>query len=335
MKKKIVEQNENINKNTNKNIDNLSKGINKIASVPVKYTNNFHLTTKKEFLIHKNYSCTYITQNKSNLLLYLAMKQNSTGSGYIYLLNNNNIISMNQSHSQSISKLLIYSKNDYLISCSFDKFIKIWDIKNKTSIEYIFTLKGHKSRIYNIAIHDNKLISGGMEKNVFIWDLEKFILIKTITISSFYILSFYINQNEIVSIYSKNPSSICKIDINKNEIIDTITLKVKEVPFIFLNDSECAYSHFLNKKYNIEFYDNKNNKIIKEMYNGVNKVNILKKVKDFKVIAVDSQNFIRIINYHKYFCELLIDSNITISNIFVSKEGNLFCTSIIKIFIYE
>ena len=335
MEKKIDAQNEKVNKNNNKNIDEQSMEIKKLSTISTKYNNNFHITTKKEFLTHKNYTCTYITQNKSDLLFYLAMKQNSTGSGYIFLIKNNLIIFMNQIHSQSISNLLIYTKNNYLISCSFDKFIKIWDIKNKTSLEYISTLKGHKSRIYNIAIYDNKLISGGMEKNIFIWDLEKYILIKTITISSFYTLSFYISQNNIVSVYSKNPSSISIIDINKNEIIDTINLKIKEVPFIFSSVSECVYPNLKNKKSNIEFYDYKNHKIIKEVYNGENKVNILKIVKDFKIISLDSQNVIRIINSQKYFCELVIDSNIVISNIFTNNKGQLFCTSITQIFIYE
>ena len=58
---------------------------------------------------------------------FFALKNASTGEGYIYDGQNNIYI---KSHSQMISKLIINQKNNYIISCSYDKTIIIWDLIN-------------------------------------------------------------------------------------------------------------------------------------------------------------------------------------------------------------
>jgi WD40 repeat protein len=84
----------------------------------------FHLNEKEIYCYHNEYICTFIIQNTFSSNLYFALKHTSSGEGYIYDKQNNIYM---KSHSQMISKLIIDYKNNYLISCSYDKTINIWE----------------------------------------------------------------------------------------------------------------------------------------------------------------------------------------------------------------
>ena len=121
-----------------------------------KYKNIFHLTKKSIFLEHKNYICTNIIQNRLSHNLYFSLKNNNSGEGYIFEKENNIYI---KAHAQTISKLLIDYNNNFLISCSYDKYIKVWDIsKTNSNLACISQLKGHNGRIYDMDLIKDKNI---------------------------------------------------------------------------------------------------------------------------------------------------------------------------------
>ena len=323
--------------NTN---EQLIQSLNNRNLRKVEFNNFFHLNEKSLFSEHYNFICTNIIQNNLTNNLYLSLKQNSTGEGYILDKTNNIYI---KAHFQLISKILIDYNHNYLISCSYDKFIKFWDI-SKLKIENIFQLKGHKGRIYDIELieNKNKLISCGMEKSIYIWDLEKFILFNKIEIlSSFhnrlikYLISieniYKNNINEILCIYSKK-GVLNILDINKNEIIENIYFS-NEGPLLFVNNKELIYQN--GKENNIIIY----NFIDKKIQYELNESNIIlffyKVDKLNKFISFDKGNNIKIWNYIKKFCELCIKIDFVLNCLFFDNEGILYCGSFNKTLIYN
>lgn len=59
-----------------------------------------------------------------------------------------------------------------MFSCSYDKSLKIWDVKN--NFTEIATLLGHTSAVYSMSLSNNeeKIISGSNDKTIRIWDAQ-------------------------------------------------------------------------------------------------------------------------------------------------------------------
>lgn len=323
--------------------ENITKDINNILTnkypLKTKYNNVFHLTERKTYSEHSNFICTNILQNDKSLNIYMSLKNNSTGEGYIFDKVNNLYI---KAHSQIISKLLINYSLNHLISCSYDKYIKIWDISNENSkMVCISQLKGHKGRIYDMDIlkAKNKLLSCGMDKNILIWDIEQFVLINSISImNSFHnliikYLSYENDSEDQILVYSKN-SIINIINMNDNKIIDTISIGLKEGPIIFINNKECIYQNY--KKLNLVIYNFLNKTIVGELKGCINKVLALYKIDIInKIISFDKGNDIRIWNYTKKFCELCIKVDFLLHCLYANKKGELLCGSLNKTLIYN
>ena len=310
----------------------------------VKYKNYFHLVEKSIFLEHKNFTCTHIIQDFDSSNLYLALKNNSTGEGY--LLSNNDNLYIN-AHSQTIPKLLIYYSNKYLISCSYDKSIKIWEISindKKSNIKCISQLKGHKGRIYDMDLNNDKkiLISCGMYKNILIWDLQKFNLIKEIRVSYVYNLMIkYLspsdtndnNSKELIVIYSNN-SHLNIVDINTNKNIDNFNLCKKDGAILFLNDKECIYQD--SKSFNLIVFNFIEKKIVDELVGEDSPIILMYKIDNGdKIISFYSENNIRIWNYIKKFCELNIKIDFSLHCFYIDKKGKLYCGSLDRTFLYN
>ena len=311
----------------------------------VKYNNYFHLVEKSIFLEHNNFICTYIIQDLDSSNLFFALKNNSTGEGYLLSTSNNFYI---KAHSQTISKLLIYNSNKYLISCSYDKYIKIWDISitdNKSNIKCISQLKGHKGRIYDMdLINDKKiLISCGMYKTILIWDIQKLSLIKEIKVTYIYNLMIkYLppnntndnNPKELVVIYSNN-SYLNIVDINTNKIIDNFNLCKKDGAILFLNNKECIYQD--SKSFNLIIFNFIKKEKVDELIGGDNNNIILmhKFEKGDKIISFYSENNIRVWNYVKKICELNIKIDFFLYSFYADIKGKLYCGSLNKTFLFD
>src|SRR5437870_4517376 len=81
-------------------------------------------------------------------------------------------------HRDVISQTIQLSEN-ILISCSWDRDIKIWDIEKSLCLHTL--LNGHTDKVFTILLLQNgNLASGGDDKKMKIWDLKTNKCIKNI-----------------------------------------------------------------------------------------------------------------------------------------------------------
>lgn len=74
-----------------------------------------------------------------------------------------------KTHSKYIS--VITKTKDYLVSASWDKSIKIWNIENPKNEK--FSLLGHSNYIYSlVVISDDYIASGAKDQDIKIWNLK-------------------------------------------------------------------------------------------------------------------------------------------------------------------
>lgn len=71
-------------------------------------------------------------------------------------------------HTLYVVSVTVSSDCSYIVSGSFDKDIKVWDLETGTLIS---TLKGHKKEVDSVAISpDNQyIISGSNDKTIKVW----------------------------------------------------------------------------------------------------------------------------------------------------------------------
>ena len=336
-----MEKNEN-NDKSNDFLNKIKENYNHQDIVKINYF--FHLNEKEIYDSHNEYICTYIIQNNTTFDLYFALKHVSSGEGFIFDKQNKIYI---KAHTQMISKLIIDYNNNYLISCSYDKNIIIWDLNNiSNNSKKLSVLKGHKGRIYDMDLmtDKNELLSCGMDKNILLWDIQNFVLIKKIYLNSnihnLLVKYLYISDcfekksdKEFIFIYSKN-KVINIIDFDNNEIIVNFNICSNDGSILFLNDEEFLFQN--KKSYNIILYNlkNKNHKDI--LFGCKNEIQIIQKhQKGNKIISFDKDNNIKIWNFRNKFCELTIKIDFVVNCLYIDINGNLFCGSINKIYIYK
>jgi WD40 repeat protein len=83
-------------------------------------------------------------------------------------------------HKSWIYQIIKLKDSTIILSCSNDATIKIWDYSVKHS-NCIKTLSGHEGAIHCIVEFDeSKIISGGIDNTIKIWDLISLNCIQTI-----------------------------------------------------------------------------------------------------------------------------------------------------------
>ena len=201
-----------------------------------------------------------------------------------------------------ISKLIINQKNNYIISCSYDKTIIIWDlIKLNNNSSKLAELKGHKGRIYDmdLIIDKDELLSCGMDKNILLWNIKNFNLIKKIylntCIHNLVVKYLFLEKNiknveseELIFVYTQN-KGVNFIDLNNCEIIDKFNIYCNDGSILILNNEEYVYQN--KKTFNIiifNFIVKKLSGILTGCKNDI--VIILKFSKANKIISYDKGN---------------------------------------------
>ncbi len=89
------------------------------------------------------------------------------GNVFLYDLEMQNITKKTKLHYNIVSQILFDKKNNYILTVSADKTIKIVD---PITLEEKYSLEDHKSRIFSIAISKDYIFSAGADKKIAIWD---------------------------------------------------------------------------------------------------------------------------------------------------------------------
>lgn len=58
-------------------------------------------------------------------------------------------------------------KGNIAVSVSYDSDARVWDLARK---ECLHILKGHTGNLYAVAFDGKKIVTGGMDKTVRVWD---------------------------------------------------------------------------------------------------------------------------------------------------------------------
>ena len=190
----------------------------------------------------------------------------------------------------------------------------------------------------DLILNKDQLLSCGMDKNILLWDIKNFTLIKNIyLISNVHnlVVRYLITEElkELIFVYSKN-QTINFIDLKNFEIIEINNICNNANTVLILNNKEYIYQN--KKSHDIIIYDfimKKEKSILKGCKNNIQIIN--KSKKSDKIISYDNGNNIKIWNYIKQFCELTIKIDFVLYCFFLDIEGNLICGSINKTYIYN
>ncbi|WP_069471542.1 WD40 repeat domain-containing protein [Candidatus Marithrix sp. Canyon 246] len=103
---------------------------------------------------------------------YVAVGFNS-GMLQLYELGSLKLLWQQQAHQKRITRLAFNSKGNLLVSASFDKTAKLWQMKKDSLIEQKVFL-GHKKSIYSVSIsaNDKYVATAGADGQIGLFDLE-------------------------------------------------------------------------------------------------------------------------------------------------------------------
>ncbi|HEY9693937.1 MAG TPA: hypothetical protein V6D15_17175 [Oculatellaceae cyanobacterium] len=145
-------------------------------------------------------------------------------------------------HSDWVRSVAISPNNQTLISGSFDKKIKIWDL---ASGELINTLSGHTKAVFSVAVSlDGKIIaSGSRDETINLWEMDSGRLINTLTGHSGSVRSLLLSQDGQTLISGSFDKTIKLWDLSTGELINTITDNINPISAIALTpDNQIASS---------------------------------------------------------------------------------------------
>jgi WD40 repeat protein len=124
-------------------------------------------------------------------------------------------------HQQPISAIAFSPDGQQLVSCSFDKTIKLWDVHSGRCLK---TLLGHRNRIWTIAVHPNgrQIATGGDDNHTKIWDLKRGRCLNTIVGHTNAILSVNLNHHGDRLASGNEDNTIRVWDVNSGRITQTL-----------------------------------------------------------------------------------------------------------------
>lgn len=131
-------------------------------------------------------------------------------------------------HERSVMSVKFSSNNKYIVSCSYDASVRLWDVE---SGKEIYTFLGHTMPVNDIDISsDNKfIISASSDNTIKIWEINPEILVE------FYFDDEYqseLNKSKLFKERRKDESKSeykerqAKAEILKTKIIDSFVDKL-------------------------------------------------------------------------------------------------------------
>lgn len=210
-----------------------------------------------------------------------------------------------EGHTKPVTDLLFYRENHSLISCSYDKTIKVWDIDSGSLLK---NLKKHEDSILSLFLLNDLYIfcSSSSDKTLQFWDIETYESKYNYFIDSKIVRMIYIN-------FEENKYSIVGGCINgylywitnaesmKLDLIKRIKAHASSVNEIFYLNAHKILLTCGNDK-NVKIWDIITKDLAKEIiikediiiphihYDGCNDI----------IITGSTDGFIRIIKMHNY-----------------------------------
>ena len=168
---------------------------------------------------------TKLTLSKSKSLLNIANKLLSKKDigKLIESFKFKPFIKREKGHSSSISSVAISPDGKTIVSGSWDKTIKIWDMQ---SGEYLHTLEGHMDSVYSIAISPdgNRMVSGSSDETIKIWDMQSGEYLNTLEGHSSYVESVVISPDGKTIVSGDHNGTIKIWDMKNTKCLNTLKL---------------------------------------------------------------------------------------------------------------
>ncbi len=98
----------------------------------------------------------------------------TSGMLQLYELSTFKLLWQQQAHQKRITRLAFNSKGNILVSASFDRTAKLWQIETDKSLKQQKVFLGHKKAIYSISIspNDKYLATAGFDGQIGLFDME-------------------------------------------------------------------------------------------------------------------------------------------------------------------
>lgn len=205
-----------------------------------------------------------------------------------------------------MTSIAFHPSKKYLVSCSLDSTIKIWDLYNNL---LLYTLYGHEGPIYSVSFNNSGefICSGGIDADVYLWrnNLEGNLIPETNKISGGLA---YPNPKRIPKSKSKSKYKLRSKSSNKVTVAKkTINYNNNE-----LNDYPKA-NYGININDNSHFYCNYNFLPNKNINSQSNSKNINMEAISTNIDSKEINNINNIKNLYPY-------KNINDNELFISKE---------------
>lgn len=267
LKNKLIEQNNMIKENESKVENKLKNMENNILIFTINMLNQ---TQNKFVFIDQILNDSY---NKASIRSLLVTRNSELISGLddsninIYILNKNNnrfeYINKLIGHKGAVHCLCEPKKENYILSGSADKTIKLWDI---LKYECLKSFIGHTDIVMKIIFsNEERIISCSLDKTIKIWDIEGNTISTLIGHNDGVYVIEQIKDGRLISFSGNNDRSVRFWDLKTNKCQPEHSLS-QWTGFGFYDEIE---NKFYNPPHSLIYETNLDNYTVKTYSNGI------------------------------------------------------------------